>query len=253
MRKPFVAANWKLHGSESMATSLVAGIVDHIAGHCDCDVVICPPFTLAQPVRQTMQGSILQLGAQNVSDQRSGAYTGEISAQMLAEVGFQWVIIGHSERRHIYHESDDMMAAKFSSALEAGLKPILCVGETLQQREADDTETVVLGQLNAVLSKVGISAFEDAVIAYEPVWAIGTGKTATTAQAQQVHAVLRSELVKHSQSVAGAARIVYGGSVKPDNAADLFAQVDIDGGLIGGASLDAAQFSAIVNAAPQAN
>ncbi|MFT6303592.1 MAG: triosephosphate isomerase [Pseudomonadales bacterium] len=193
--------------------------------------------------------SAVHLGAQNCSEAKSGAFTGEVSATMLAEFGCEYVILGHSERRAIFNESSELVALKCIAAQQAGLTPILCVGETLEQREAGNVEWVIAEQLDAVLAAAGIEAFDNMVVAYEPVWAIGTGKTATPEQAQEVHALIRVRIASGSSSTAEALRILYGGSVKPDNAATLFSQTDIDGGLIGGAALDAESFLAICEAA----
>ncbi|MFT6308167.1 MAG: triosephosphate isomerase [Halioglobus sp.] len=193
--------------------------------------------------------SAVHLGAQNCSEAISGAFTGEVSANMLAEFGCEYVILGHSERRAIFHETSELVAAKCMAVQQAGLTPILCVGETLEQREAGNVESVIAEQLDAVLEAAGIEAFDNMVVAYEPVWAIGTGKTATPEQAQEVHALIRARIASKSSSIAEALRILYGGSVKPDNAATLFSQTDIDGGLIGGAALDAESFLAICEAA----
>ena len=212
------------------------------------DVVVCPPFPYLASAREQLPAAI-GLGAQNVSDQAEGAFTGEVAASMLAEAGCGYVIIGHSERRALYAESDAQIADKFAQVQAAGLIPVLCVGETLAEREAGNTDAVVCGQLQAVVDAVGVAAFARAVVAYEPVWAIGTGKTASPEQAQAVHARLRQSLAENDPDIAQSLRLLYGGSVKADNAALLFAQSDIDGGLIGGASLTADSFIAICQAA----
>lgn len=248
MRRPFVAANWKLNGDRTMAARLIGETVAGIGTYDGCDVVVCPPCTLLHIANDALTNTCIELGAQNVSDQSDGAYTGEVSANMLKEAGCNWVIIGHSERRHTYHESDNLVAEKVARATSSGLKPIICVGELLSERESGETAQVVLRQLRAVTNRVGVDALASAIIAYEPVWAIGTGKTATAEQAQEVHQMLRNDLSSLSETVAMHIRIVYGGSVKPENASELFAQNDIDGGLIGGASLKADQFVPIVKA-----
>ncbi len=249
MRRPIVAANWKLNGNRSMVSSLVAAVNKHAASAVSADVVICPPFPYLVESRALIDQGNAYLGAQNAAKETNGAYTGEVSAEMLAEIGCRFVIIGHSERRQYYGESDSIVAEKFVRVQEAGLIPIVCVGESLQQREQGKMEQTIISQIQAVIAKAGISNFNNAVVAYEPIWAIGTGETATPDQAQQVHALIRGEVAQQSESIASELRILYGGSVKADNAAELFAQTDIDGGLIGGASLDAAQFNAIVSAA----
>ncbi len=215
----------------------------------NCEMVVCAPFPYLPQLQQELQGRVIAWGAQNVSAQTAGAYTGEVSAEMLREFGCSYVIIGHSERRTLYGETSTQVAAKFVRAQQAGLIPILCIGETLTEREANQTEAVVAEQLDAVLTAAGIAAFVNAVIAYEPVWAIGTGKTATPQQAQEVHAFIRARLATHDQAVAQQVRIQYGGSMKPGNAAELLSMPDIDGGLIGGASLVAEDFLAICKAA----
>ena len=249
MRRPIVAANWKLNGSLEMAQSLVSAINTHSANHAGVDVVVSPPFPYLMKAAESITAGNVHLGAQSAAQQESGAYTGEVAAAMLAEVGCQYVIVGHSERREYYAESDDVVAAKFLQIQNAGLTPILCVGETLEQREQGVMQQTIVNQVNAVIEQAGIEAMQHSVIAYEPIWAIGTGKTATPEQAQEVHAIIRAEIAKQSAEIAEQMRILYGGSVKADNAAELFSQTDIDGGLIGGASLDAEQFNAIVSAA----
>jgi len=212
---------------------------------------VCPPFPYLASVASQLQGSAVELGAQNVSEHQAGAYTGEVASRMLRDVGCRYVIVGHSERRALYGESSAQVAEKMAAALGAGLVPILCVGEMLEEREAGSTEEVVGEQLGAALERSGIAAFKGSVIAYEPVWAIGTGKTATPEQAQDVHRYIRSVLAEQDASVAETVQILYGGSVKGDNAAGLFAMPDIDGGLIGGASLKPADFLAIARAAAE--
>ena len=248
MRKKLVAGNWKMHGSRSMAASLAGDIA---AGKPTAiDVVVFPPFPYIGGLSAQFAETGLGIGAQDVSEREGqGAYTGEVSAAMLADVGAQWVLVGHSERRHYHGESNELVARKFAAAGAGGLTPILCVGETLEQRDAGATERVIGAQLQAVLKLGGIASFDRAVIAYEPVWAIGTGRTATPEQAQQVHAFIRSQLEKEDVMIARLTRLLYGGSVKPANAAELFAQADVDGGLIGGAALTASDFLEICAAA----
>ncbi|HRG14609.1 MAG TPA: triose-phosphate isomerase [Pseudomonadota bacterium] len=246
MRRPLIAGNWKLQGSVAMTRELV-GAIEAAGPFAQVDVAVMPPFpylSTALAVARTVA-----VGGQDASAQAGGAYTGEVAAAMLREVGCRYVILGHSERRQYHAESDALVAAKFKAAQAAGLTPILCVGETLDQRDAGETDAVVSSQLGAVLDAAGVDAFAQAVIAYEPVWAIGTGRTATPEQAQAVHALLRGVVAAKSATIAGSLRILYGGSVKPGNAATLFAQTDIDGGLIGGASLVADDFVAIIRAA----
>ncbi len=244
-RQPLVAGNWKMNGNQALLGE-IAGALSGYQG--DAETVVCPPFPYLAAAQAALPAGV-QVGAQNLSDQDEGAFTGEVAGSMLAEVGCRYVIIGHSERRALYGEDDALVAAKFARAQAAGLVPILCVGETLEEREAGKTESVVCGQLLAVVEAVGIAAFADAVVAYEPVWAIGTGKTASPEQAQEVHATLRQTLAGKSPEIASSLRLLYGGSVKADNAALLFSQSDIDGGLIGGASLTADSFLAICQAA----
>ncbi len=247
MRRKLVAGNWKMHGSRAMAASLVAEVAKHANGKAE--VVVMPPFPYLGELIEKYESSGLAFGAQDVSERTRGAYTGEVSADMLKDIGCRYVLVGHSERRQYHEESNELVAAKFDVAREAGLTPILCVGETLEQRDSGTTESVIGLQIDAVLSRCGIEAFSTAVIAYEPVWAIGTGRVATPDQAQAVHAHIRGKLARDNATIAGSLRILYGGSVKPDSAAGLFAQPDIDGGLIGGASLVATDFLAICAAA----
>ncbi|AHK78569.1 triosephosphate isomerase [Ectothiorhodospira haloalkaliphila] len=251
MRRPLVAGNWKMNGSRSANQALMHDVAAQVAALDSVDVAVCPPFVYLEQV-SSLVGSAIALGAQDLSDQDEGAHTGEVSGAMLKDLGCQYVIVGHSERRTLYGEDDAFTARKFAAARRHGLKPILCVGELLEEREQDITEKVVARQLDAVLDLEGVEAFRDAVVAYEPVWAIGTGRTATPDQAQAVHAFIRERLAGHDASVAAGVQILYGGSVKADNAVELFNQADIDGGLIGGASLKAADFLAICKAAGQA-
>jgi len=238
-----------MNGSREMAAELCSGIATGMGDVGDVDVLVCPPFILMADVAKSLQGSKVAWGGQDMDMNDGGAFTGQTSAAMLNDFGCQYVILGHSERRQFYGETDESVADKTAKALDAGLTPIVCVGETQQERESGVTETVVARQLKAVLAKVGIAAFAKSVIAYEPVWAIGTGLTATPEQAQEVHAFIRGILVAEDGAVAEQCKILYGGSMKPDNAAELIANPDIDGGLIGGASLAAADFLGICKAA----
>lgn len=248
MRQTLVAGNWKLNGSNDSIQTLVKGIIDGMSAVGDTAVAVCPPYVYIPMVKDLIAGTAIGLGAQDVADQTSGAYTGEVAAPMLQEVGCQYAIVGHSERRSIYGEQDEDTAKKYAAARKQGLTPILCVGELLEERENGDTENVVARQLDAVINLEGVEALADGVIAYEPVWAIGTGKTATPDQAQDVHAFIRGKIAALNADVAEKVQILYGGSVNGGNAAQLFAMDDIDGGLIGGASLKADDFLAICTA-----
>jgi triosephosphate isomerase len=251
MRDFLVAGNWKMNGYAAGNTALVAALAAGVPDSTRVKVLICPPFPyLASAVAQ-LQGSDVSVGAQTVSEHQSGAFTGEVAPAMLRDIGCEYVIVGHSERRALYGETSTAVAGKFKAALGADLKPILCVGETLAQRETGSTESVIDEQMGAVLDTVGIAAFASAVIAYEPVWAIGTGMTASPEQAQDVHRHIRAVMAGHDADIAESIQILYGGSMKGENAAGLLAMQDIDGGLIGGASLKAADFLAIVQAAAQ--
>ncbi len=245
-RRKFVAGNWKLHGTRASTVSLAQGVAAGVPA--DVDVLICPGYTHLAEVSEAIKGSALLLGAQNCSAEAQGAFTGEVAADMLQEFACSHVIVGHSERRQLFGETSAIVAAKALAVQKAGLTPILCVGETLEQREAQQVDSVISEQLDALIDAGGINAFENAVIAYEPVWAIGTGKTASPEQAQDVHAMIRAKIGRLDSACSDKLRILYGGSVKPDNAATLFSQTDIDGGLIGGASLDADAFLAICRA-----
>ena len=247
MRRKIVAGNWKLHGTRAFATALVAEIAaTPVPG---VELVILPPLPYIGDLIEDFEGTPLAFGAQDVSSNEQGAYTGEVSASMLVDVGARYGLVGHSERRQYHAESSELVALKFQAAIHAGLCPILCLGEGLEQREAGQTEAVIAAQLHPVLDRVGVAAFARAVVAYEPVWAIGTGRTASPEQAQAVHAFIRGEVAARDATIAGSLPILYGGSVKPGNAASLFGQADVDGGLIGGASLVAADFLAIATAA----
>jgi triosephosphate isomerase len=249
MRRKIIAGNWKMHGDRALAGELAQAAVAMVQAQPQVDVLVFPPLTLLATVTGRVSGSAVGVGAQDVSEHARGAYTGEVSAAMLAEAGCSHVLVGHSERRQLHGEDDALVARKFMAAQAAGLVPVLCLGESREEREQGITEAVVARQLAAVMAAAGVQALENAVLAYEPVWAIGTGLTATPDQAQEVHAFLRSEVAKQDARIAASLRILYGGSVKPDNAQGLFVQADIDGALIGGASLVAADFAAIAAAA----
>ncbi len=239
-----------MHGSRSASADLVAGVVAGLPSAAD--VAVIPPCPYLAELIDASIGSGLEFGAQDLSEHAQGAYTGEVAGTMLKEIGCHYVLVGHSERRQYHAESNELVARKFVAAQAAGLIPILCVGELLEHREAGQTEAIISAQLDAVFDLAGIAAFGQAVVAYEPVWAIGTGKTATPEQAQQVHAFMRDKCAKRDARIASSLRLLYGGSVKAANAAELFARSDIDGGLIGGASLLAADFLAICDAAAAA-
>ena len=236
-----------LKANQQLLQDVVAGVVD-LRGMV---AAVCVPFPYLAQAQSALTGTPVAWGAQNMSEQVQGAFTGEVSAAMLQDFSCRYVLVGHSERRAIYGESDALVAEKFAAALAAGLHPVLCVGETLAQREAGETMQVVSAQIDAVLKRVGVAAFSDAVVAYEPVWAIGTGRTASSEQAQEVHAAIRAQIASADANVAAGLQILYGGSVKPANAVELFGMPDIDGGLIGGASLVATDFLAICRAAAQ--
>jgi triosephosphate isomerase len=247
-RQPIVAGNWKMNGSQAESAALLAGLKQGVGSVKKAQVVVCPPFILIPLAARELAGAAAW-GGQNLDTHKSGAYTGEVSGPMLKDFGCSHVIVGHSERRALYGENDQVVAEKFKTAQEAGLVPILCVGELLAEREANQTEAVVARQLDAVVNLVGIAALANSVIAYEPVWAIGTGKTATPQQAQDVHRFIRARVAAKDAKVADGLRILYGGSMKAANARELIAQPDIDGGLIGGASLIADEFLTICRAA----
>ena len=249
MRSKLVAGNWKMHGGIAQNRVLLDMIVTGTAGLRGADCAVCVPYPYLSQVQSLLQPTHIFWGAQNVSQHDKGAYTGEVSAAMLADFACRYVIVGHSERRALYGEDSRTVALKFRAAQGAGLTPILCVGETLEQREATVTEQVIAEQLDAAIELLGVNALVKSVLAYEPVWAIGTGKTATPQQAQDVHAFIRNRVAAHDIGVATELQILYGGSVKANNAAELFAMPDIDGGLIGGASLVADEFITICRAA----
>ena len=242
MRKLLIAGNWKMNGTQDSVSSLLGGLIEKCTS-TDVDWLVCHSFLYLAEARAALKGTVVALGAQNVCDQESGAFTGEVSPNMLKEAGCTHVIVGHSERRHVYKESNELVSARFFSALDHALVPILCVGETLDQREADQTLDIVFAQIDAVLKVLPAGDVREWVLAYEPVWAIGTGKTATPEQAQQVHDSIRKKLQEHDAQMAESVRILYGGSVKPSNATELFAMADIDGALVGGASLSSDDFS----------
>lgn len=250
MRKKIVAGNWKLHGSRAFARELLNAIIAR-PETSGVEVVILPPMPYLSELTEHYGDSGLMFGSQNHSVNAEGAFTGEVSATMILDVGCRYALVGHSERRHYHQESNEVAAGKCAAAKKAGLTPIFCVGESLHQRQAGQTEWAIQKQIDALIHVCGPQAFANAVLAYEPVWAIGTGKTATPAQAQEVHAYIRSELRAHDAKIADSLPILYGGSVKPANAAELFSQPDVDGGLIGGASLVAQEFLAIIAAAEQ--
>jgi len=249
MRKIIVAGNWKMNKTLDEAVALAEGLKKELANLTRVETVLCPPFVSLKAVGDILTGSGMHLGAQNMHHAASGAFTGEISASMLRSIYCRYVILGHSERRQFFGETDATVNQKVRAAHAGGLKPIMCIGETLEEREAGITESVIDRQVRAGLEGLSSREVQDTVLAYEPVWAIGTGRTASPQQAQDVHAFIRSLIVQlHGEDVAEAVRIQYGGSMKPDNAKELLAQPDIDGGLIGGASLDVPSFAAIVRA-----
>jgi triosephosphate isomerase len=248
MRKILVAGNWKMHGSKAMVSELLEGLLAGTSADGKADMAVFPPFPYLALAQQMLSGTHIRFGGQTLNPAPQGAHTGETSGAMLKDFGCHYALVGHSERRSLYGESDRDVALRFKAALDSKLHPVLCVGETLEEREAGQTEAVVERQLDAVIGHFGIEAFRKAVIAYEPVWAIGTGVTATPQQAQDVHAFIRGKLKSLSDIISGQLRILYGGSVKGSNAAELFAQGDIDGGLVGGASLTAEDFLAIYDA-----
>lgn len=248
MRRKLVVGNWKMYGRLARNQSLLEGVLSAVKDLRNVDCAVCVPYPYLFQAQTLLKGSVVAWGAQNMSQHEEGAFTGEVAPGMLQEFGCKYVILGHSERRALYHESDETVAHKVEVALKAGLTPILCVGETLQERESGITEDIVARQLDVVMDRVGVKALEKMVVAYEPVWAIGTGKTATPQQAQDVHAFIRRRVAARDANVASGLCIQYGGSVKPGNAAELFAMADIDGGLIGGASLVAEDFAVICKA-----
>lgn len=250
MRRPLVAGNWKMNGSRQANAALVASLAAGLSRSPEVEVVVCPPAVYVESVGALLKGTPVRLGAQNLSEQdKPGAFTGEVHGAMLRDLGAEYVIVGHSERRALHGETDAVVARKFKAAQALGLVPILCVGESLDQREKEETEAVLARQLGAVLELCGAGSLARAVVAYEPVWAIGTGRTATPQQAQAAHAFLRHQVASRDARIAAALRVLYGGSVNAGNANTLFAEPDVDGGLIGGASLKAEEFLAICAAA----
>jgi triosephosphate isomerase (TIM) len=249
-RFPLIAGNWKMNGALKESSALVAALKAGVARARHAEMLVCPPYVYLGAVAEWLRGSSLSLGAQDVSARTgTGAFTGEVAGTMLRDVGCAYAIVGHSERRTLFGENDEIVAAKFNAAQAADLVPILCVGESLEDREGGRTEAVVTRQVEAVTAAAGVDAFAKAVIAYEPIWAIGTGRTATPEQAQEVHALIRRLIAAQDATIAAKLRILYGGSVKGGNARELLAQEDIDGGLVGGASLDAQDFLTIFQAA----
>jgi triosephosphate isomerase len=249
MRKPLVAGNWKMHGSRAENAALMRDLLDRLPESLAADVLVCPPFVYLSEAGRMLKDAEIDLGAQSLCAESSGAFTGEVSGAMLRDVGCRYVLVGHSERRQLFGEHDALVARKFVAAQAAGLVPVLCVGETLEEREQGRTTEVVARQLDAVLAVCGVAALRSAVIAYEPVWAIGTGRNATPEQAQDVHATIRARVEALDARIANEVRVLYGGSVKASNARELFAMADIDGGLVGGASLKADEFAQICAAA----
>jgi len=249
MRSKLVVGNWKMHGGTVQNRDLLNAVIAGTAGMSGTSLAVCVPYPYLSQAQSILQATHVRWGAQNVSQYDKGAYTGEVSAAMLMDFGCRYVIVGHSERRALYGEDNHTVALKFRAAQSVGLTPVLCVGETLDQREAAITEQVVAEQLDTIIELAGIDALAKSVLAYEPVWAIGTGKTATPEQAQEVHAFIRNRIAANNSEVAIGLQILYGGSAKANNAAELFAMPDIDGGLIGGASLVADEFIAICSAA----
>lgn len=248
MRKSLIAGNWKLNGSLDSISSLLSEIKERAVTISSTELAVCPPFIYIDHVCKQLAGSSVKVGTQDCSDKNHGAYTGEVAASMINEFDCKYVIVGHSERRHIYGESNEIVAQKFGQVKKHKLIPIFCVGETLQEREDGHTEVLIAHQIDAVLNLLGVEGFKEAVIAYEPVWAIGTGQTATPEQAQKVHDFIRCKIDALDKEIAANMRILYGGSMKPENAKELLQKSDIDGGLIGGASLKAADFIEIAAA-----
>ncbi len=249
MRRPMVAGNWKMHGSRALNHALLADLERSLESDWAIDVAVFPPYVYLTDALRALADAAIEVGAQDVSAETTGAFTGQVGASMLKDIGCSHVIVGHSERRRLNHEDDGLVARKFTAAQAAGLTPILCVGETLEEREREHTESVIGRQIDAVLTLHGPSVFARALVAYEPVWAIGTGRNASPLQAQAVHAFIRNRIAAHDANIAARLRLLYGGSVKGGNAAELFAMPDVDGGLVGGASLSADEFRQICAAA----
>jgi triosephosphate isomerase (TIM) len=249
MRRQMVAGNWKMHGSRAANQALLAELEMNLKPEWPIDIVVFPPYVYLSDAIRLLEDGRIAVGAQDVCAEAGGAFTGQVSAAMLRDVGCSYVIVGHSERRRWYHEDDALVARKFAAVLDAGLSPVLCVGETLDEREARQTEAVIARQLDAVIAMHGVGGFAGAILAYEPVWAIGTGRTASPEQAQEVHSFLRNRIHAQDAKIGRHLRILYGGSVKAGNAAELFSMPDVDGGLVGGASLSADEFQQICAAA----
>jgi triosephosphate isomerase len=249
MRRPLVAGNWKMHGSRAANQALLAELEMSINPEWPIDIVVFPPYVYLSDAVRMLEDGRIAVGAQDVCAEPGGAFTGQVSAAMLKDVGCSYAIVGHSERRRWYHEDDALVARKFAAALDSGLTPVLCLGETLDEREAHQTEAVISRQLDAVIAMHGVGGFARAILAYEPVWAIGTGRTASPQQTQEVHAFLRNRIDAQDAKIGRHLRILYGGSVKAGNAAELFSMPDVDGGLVGGASLSADEFQQICAAA----
>lgn len=249
MKPKLVIGNWKMNGTQQANEALLEALIAGISDKGTLEVAVCPPFPYLSSVAARLQGSKIALGAQNLSPETHGAFTGEVSASMLGDIGCRYVLVGHSERRALFGETDEVVAQKFAAALDQGLIPVLCVGETLEQRRTGITNDIVTTQITAVIKHAGIEKLTRGVVAYEPVWAIGTGETASPEQAQAVHQHIRGVIAAFNKQAASDLQVIYGGSVKADNAPALFSQPDIDGGLIGGASLDASSFISICDAA----
>jgi triosephosphate isomerase len=249
MRRQMVAGNWKMHGSRAANQALLGELELRLKPEWPIDIVVFPPYVYLSDAVRLLEDGRIAVGAQDVSAESGGAFTGEVCAAMLKDVGCSYVIVGHSERRRWYHEDDALVARKFAAVLDVGLTPVLCLGETLEEREARQTESVIARQLDAVIAMHGVAGFARAILAYEPVWAIGTGRTASPQQAQEVHSFLRNRIHVQDANIGRHLRILYGGSVKAGNAAELFSMPDVDGGLVGGASLSADEFQQICAAA----
>ena len=251
MRRPLIMGNWKMNGSSMANESLLTGLISQVSSLQGVDIAVCPPAVYLGQVLELVSGTSIDVGAQNLSDQKSGAFTGEISGDMLRDLGVTYTLVGHSERRSLYGETNELVAAKTLKALEVGLVPVLCVGETLDERKSGQMDAVLAGQINSVIDLCGADTFGQIIVAYEPVWAIGTGETATPQQAQDAHAFIRGLIAAQSPAIAERVTILYGGSMNEKNAAELLAMADVDGGLVGGASLKADSFATICKAAAQ--
>ena len=251
MRRPLIMGNWKMNGSSMANESLLTGLISQVSSLQGVDIAVCPPAVYLGQVLELVSGTSIDVGAQNLSEQKSGAFTGEISGDMLRDLGVTYTLVGHSERRSLYGETNELVAAKTLKALEVGLVPVLCVGETLDERKSGQMDAVLAGQINSVIDLCGADTFGQIIVAYEPVWAIGTGETATPQQAQDAHAFIRGLIAAQSPAIAERVTILYGGSMNEKNAAELLAMADVDGGLVGGASLKADSFATICKAAAQ--